>query len=180
MKWLIYLVCAAVMVIIQTNIAPHLTLWGGRPEFCIILAVFFGLHRPTHEAAIAGLILGFTADLHSVERLGILTMTLGLLALGVAGIREYVFTTHPITHFWVSTVAAALVQTWLLMYAHATLDLLLDNWAVWLQFVAWTAVYTGFAAIPTMHILWRLAKWFGLRAAKYSHAGIRHMAGHHV
>jgi rod shape-determining protein MreD len=180
MKWLIYLVCAAAVVIIQTNIAPRLMIWGGRPEFCFILAVFFGLHRPAHEAALAGLILGLTADLHSVERLGVLTICLGLISLIVGSIRDYVFTTHPVTHFWVTMVVTAIAQSGLLLYAGATLGYPVDQLGIWMKSVVWTSVYTGLAAVPTMHVFWRLARWAGMRAARYSHSGIRQIAGQHV
>jgi rod shape-determining protein MreD len=116
MRWLTFVILAIIAVGLQATVAPRLVWYGARPDWVLVLVVFYALHARGDQAMLAGWIAGVLADLMTLERFGLLSLSYGLAAVTVCGVREALFIKHPLTHFSVTLACALLVQTTWALY----------------------------------------------------------------
>lgn len=110
MRWLSFAVLALIALVGQSTLAARTTSWGVRPDFLIVLVVFFALYAPAWHAVLAGWVLGILADLLTIERLGLLSLTYGTTALLILSVREYVFRYLTLTQAITTFLAVLFVQ----------------------------------------------------------------------
>ena len=157
MRWLTFLILVVLVVCLQSTVAPRLTVLGGRPDWVLVLVVFYALHARVDHALPGGWVTGGLADLMSIERFGLLSLSYALAAAAVFAVREWMFTRHPLTHFCVTLAAALAVRTVWSFYRMA-MDLPGEATPVLL----WSCVYTALWA-PLVHwVLLRVPKLLGL------------------
>ena len=73
MRWLGFAICAGLALTLQTTVAWRLEIRGARPDWMLVLAVFFVLHARTLDALIGAWLLGALMDNYSMARFGLLS-----------------------------------------------------------------------------------------------------------
>jgi rod shape-determining protein MreD len=177
MRWLTFLTCAAVGFTVQSALAPRFELFGIRPDWLLVVVVFFALYARPSEAVIGAWVLGIGADLMTVERLGFLALSYALAALFVIAIREYLFCHRPATQFAVTFLASLLIRLVWFGYRHLLYDPV--GSIVWdfIGQVVLVSMYTAVWAPLIDKPLWSMARLFGIPRPRYTHAGLDRTVG---
>ncbi|UCC29469.1 MAG: rod shape-determining protein MreD [Phycisphaerales bacterium] len=175
MRWLSFILLAATALTLQSAIAPRFELFGVRPDWLLVVVVFFAMHAPPRDAAIGAWIVGGCADLMTIERLGLMALTYTLVAVVVASVRNYVFRDRALTQLLLTLVMSVLARLAWTVYSRLLYDpgqaLLVD---LTLQ-VLMASVYTAVWA-PVLHkALLRMSRVFGLARPRYTYAGQQRM-----
>ncbi|MFQ5489315.1 MAG: rod shape-determining protein MreD [Phycisphaerae bacterium] len=175
MRWLPYTILIVLVVALQTTVAPRLAWMGAVPDWILVLVVFYAMNVPARHSLPCGWCAGALADLMSVERFGLLSLTYGCLAAGVCAIRGWVFVRHPLTQFGVTLAGVLAIRL---------------SWGVYCAAVGqpgepvgtliWTCIYTACWA-PLLHgALLRASPLLGLgRPGAVDRDGPR-LGGHRV
>lgn len=173
MRWISFAIIAVICLTLHTTVAQRLAVWGAWPDVILVAVVFFAMHARKWDAVIAGWTLGVLADLASLERFGLLSLTYALVALTVQSSRDWMFRYHPLTHFSVTFVAGLATQGVFFMYATLMTDsAIAQPWSS-VGGPVGIALYSAACAPPVHAVLMRLLGWLGLDAPRYSHARLR-------
>jgi len=175
MRWVTFLVLAVLVLTLQSVVAPRLELLGARPDWLLVVVVFFALRAAPRDAVLGAWVLGACADLMTVDRFGLLALSYGLAGAAVVSVREYLFRSRPFTQFVVTLlVSLPLRFTWLLyrrmLYDPAGsffVDMAIDVLAASVYTAAWAPVWHA--------VLGRMPRIFGLPRPRYTFAGLRRM-----
>ena len=172
MRTLVWIITGTILLALQAGLGPRIEVWSARPDWLLVVVVFFALHVPAGNAAVGAWCLGFAADLMTLERPGLLALTYVATALLVSAMREYVFRMSVATQFLLVFVAGLAVRTSWLLYRHIAYD-----WGTGLASelggdVLWGAAYTALFAPPMHRLLMKMGKPMGMRFPRYSHAGM--------
>ena len=122
MRWLTFMLLVVVLLTAQTTLAPRLALIGARPDWLLIVIVFFALHAPAQDAVIGAWIIGGCADLMTIERPGLLALSYTLVAMAVTPIREYLFRYRALTRFVVTLLSCLLIRVGWTAYSRILSD----------------------------------------------------------
>ncbi|MGB2986428.1 MAG: rod shape-determining protein MreD [Phycisphaerae bacterium] len=171
MRWLTFMLLVVVVLTLQSAVAPRLELFGVRPDWLLVVVVFFALYAPARDAAIGAWIIGGCAGLMTIERLGLIALSYTLVAMAVSPVREYLFRDRAVTRFIVTLLACLLVRIAWTIYCRVLYDPV-DSLLVDLAMnVLLASVYTA-AWAPLLHKgLWRMSRTFGLKRPRYTFAG---------
>lgn len=175
MRWLTYLLLVISMLTLQSTVAPSLALLGGRPDWLLVVVVFFALHAAPRDAVYGAALIGLGGDLMSVERLGLLTLSYALTAMLIVSLRDYLFRNESVTRLLVTLAVGLLVRTVWMGYRRFLYDpaeSLLSEWAIG---VVWSAAYTALWAPPMHGVLGHMSRLFGLTKPRYSFAGLHRL-----
>lgn len=180
MRWATYVVVAALLLTMQSALAPFVEIKGVRPDWLLAGAVFLGLFvKPTH-AVVAAWVLGLCADMLTVERPGLLSFSFLMISAAVSAIREYVFRYWVLTQFTLTLVVALCFGTALLMYRRCMYEPVRPLWSDWFVGVGLTSLYTA-AWAPILHnLLLRLSGLLGIVRPKYGHSGLHSVGSSNV
>jgi rod shape-determining protein MreD len=162
----VVVILTAVTISLQTIISPRLEIGGASPDWLLILVAFLGLYAAAPRAVIAGWFVGLCADLMSLEHLGVMSISYGVAALVLVGVRDYLFRYSAFTQ------------------AAVTFFLCLLVWAAWHTYarglygptagasqVLLIALYTALVA-PLVHgILLRAGPWIGVSRRRHGPMG---------
>jgi len=173
MRWLTFLITMGVALTLQSAVAPAVEIFGVRPDWLLVVVVFFAMFARPVDAAIGAWLVGFAADLMTIERLGFLALSYTLAALGVSSLRKYLFCFRGSTQFAVTLVVCLILQCAWLIYRYAFYGAADGVWGDVLRNVLFGSVYTAAWAPPTHKFLLSAARWLGLPRPKYSHVGGR-------
>lgn len=180
MRWLGFALWALLVLIARSALAPRLELFGTRPDWLFVFAIFLGLYARRSDAIIGAWILGACADLMTLERLGFLALSYGFAAYLVVTVREYLFRYHWQTQFLITLILGLLIRlVWgiyrLAMYPDAV-------WTVWsiAAEVIVGAVYTAAFAPPIHKLFLSMPRLLGLSKPRYSFSGPRTVEGSRV
>jgi rod shape-determining protein MreD len=170
MRWLGFVICAVIVLTLQTTVAWRLDLRGARPDWLLVLAIFFALHARSADALIGAWLLGAAADVMSIERFGLLSGCYGLATLAVYAVRDYVFRDNPLAHFVLTFAAAAAVGAATMAYRGAVVD---GGWRAG-AFAAGGSILLGaaYTAVwaPLVHyVLLKFPRALGVRAPRRSY-----------
>ena len=87
MRWISFAILLYVTAVLQTAVAPFLALHSIRPDFLVVVAVFYMLTAKDHDAALAGWVIGLIIDLLTLSyphqqysNVGLHAISLGLTA----------------------------------------------------------------------------------------------------
>ncbi len=176
MRWLTFLISMGVALTCQSAVAPAIEVFGVRPDWILVLVVFFAMFARPGDAAVGAWLVGLAADLMTIERLGFLALSYTLVAIGVSSIRGYLFCFRGTTQFVVTFIVCVLLQCGWLVYRYAmygSADALIVDI---LRHVLLTSIYTAVWA-PLLHkFMLSAARWLGLPRPKYSHVGLQGMS----
>jgi rod shape-determining protein MreD len=173
MRWATYIVLAAVLLTMQSALAPAVEIRGVRPDWLLVGAVFLGLYVQPRHAVVAAWVLGLCADLLTVERPGLISVSYMMVAAAVCSVREYIFRYWALTQFTLTLVLALCVQTAWMMYRRTMYAPIRPLWSDWFVGAALTSLYTA-AWAPILHrLLLALSGLLGISRPRYSHAGLR-------
>jgi rod shape-determining protein MreD len=161
MRWLTFLILAVLTVSLQTTVASRLVWFQASPDWVLVLVVFYALHARADQAVAAGWVVGALADLLTIERFGLLSLTYGLIAAAVCMARAWMFTRHPLTHFGV-TFAAALAAAFAWSAYRAALGIPGQGFLT----SGWWCVYTALWAPPLHWLLLKAPGLLGLRTLR--------------
>ena len=165
MRWLTFIILAIVAVSLQATVAGRIAWLGARPDWVLVLVVFYALHARAKDAMPAGWVAGALADLMTIERFGLLALCYGLTAVLICAVRDWVFTGHPLTQLSVTLVAAVMVQALWLVYRLAV-GLPAGPMVVALG----SCLYTALWAPPVHWVFLRMPRLLRLRPPRYSYA----------
>ena len=164
MRWLTFALLAAFAICVQTTLARHLGAWGIYPDFMLILVVHYSLHAQSGDGLLAAWLMGVLVDLTSIQRLGLVAIVYGLVALAIWLVRELMFKSHPLTHFTLTFLSGLIVQLALRSYFHLTYDTGASFVGMGLVSLC-SAAYTGLWAVAIHRLLLRFSRSLGLRQA---------------
>ncbi|MHC4090652.1 MAG: rod shape-determining protein MreD [Planctomycetota bacterium] len=165
MRWLTFGLLVILAVSFQTTVAPRIAWQGLSPDWVLVLVVFYCLHARLDHALLAGWVAGAAADLMTVERFGLISLSYGLVALLVCWVRDLLFTRHPLTHFTVTLCAALFVQVLWTVY-RVMVGLPVGS----PLHLAGSSLYTALWAPPLHALLLKAPRLLGLRPPRYSGA----------
>lgn len=176
MRWLTFIILAGITLVLQTSLAPHLSIYGVRPDWMFILAVFYAILGPWPDACIGAWFLGLLVDLESVNgsgfgRIGLFAFTYGGTAWLIYHGRDFVFREHWVTHTVFTLLGALVVQAVVAIFRRWSAPPgVSPATGVW-TYALLTALYTAFWA-PYFHwLLVRLRRLTGLRVAASGRSG---------
>ncbi len=177
MHWLPCSILVGALLALQSALAPHLAVFGQRPDWLLVFVVFLALYGRPKEAVVTSWLIGFAADLMSIERLGFLAFSYTVAALLVVGVREYLFCHRASTHFVTTVVVGVLIRLGWAVYGHLVYGVE-STWTGALALgVLWGAMYTA-AWAPALHGgLLLVGRTLGLSQPRYSHHGLSRMMG---
>ena len=180
MRWVTFMLCAACALVLQSTIAPRLEILGCRPDWLLIVVVFFAMHARRWDAAVGAWIIGACADLMTIERPGLIALTYLLAAVVVASIREYFFRYRALTQAVVTGVASLFVHTVWAVYRHVLYEprepFLID----FVSAVVLASAYTAVWALAFHKIMLRMLGVFGISRPRYMYAGLHRLDGARV
>ena len=180
MRWLSFAVLAVGVLALQVVLAPSLALWGAYPDWLLVLVVFYALHGRKPDCVLAAWIVGFCADLLTVERMGFLSLSYGLSALLVVLVRESLFKDRSTTQFATTLVVALMIHTTWFVYARLMYAPGNDMMTALVQQVVMRSAYTALFA-PLLHQwLLRSPQLLGLARPRYAYRGIERVGGRRV
>ncbi len=172
MRWLAFLLCAAVALALQSALAPYAELFGVRPDWILVVVVFFALYARATDAAIGAWIIGFGADLMTIERIGLMALTYTVAAMFITSIRDYLFCYRPETQFIVTLITCLCIRVCWFFYRRVLYDpaesVVLD---LLLQVVA-VSIYTAAWALLIHRLLSPMSRLWGVPRPRYTHAGL--------
>jgi len=171
-RWLTFGLLLVLAVGLQTTVVPWLVWRGLRPDWVLVLVVFYCLHARSDQAMLAGWVAGAIADLLTIERFGLISLSYGLTAVLVCQVRSFVFTRHPLTHLSVTFAAALAVQLLWLIYRPLA-GLPIGSPAVLIGSCVYTALWA-----PALHtVLLRAPRLLGLAPVRYSRSRLSAAGG---
>jgi rod shape-determining protein MreD len=122
MRWLTFLVLMVTALILQSALAPRIEVLGVRPDWLLVVVVFFSMHASARDALLGAWLTGACADLLTVERFGVLALSYALAAMLVLSIREYIFRGYGWPQFLVTLGVCLFVRMGWAVYHHAAYD----------------------------------------------------------
>lgn len=122
MRWLTFLILMMIALILQSALAPRVELLGIRPDWLLVVVVFFAMHASAREALLGAWLIGGCADLLTIERFGVLALSYGLAAMVVLLLREYLFRGYGWSQFLMTLGVCLLVRTVWMVYHHVMYD----------------------------------------------------------
>jgi len=172
MRWTTFVIVAAALLTLQTAVAPFFQVFGARPDWLFVGVVYFALYARARDAVIAAWVIGFCADLMTIERMGLVSFSYALSALCVTSVREYVFRYRALTQFTMTFCTCMLVQTAWMLYRRLMFSSTQSIWMDWLMGALLVSMYTGLWA-PLLHkLLLKFSRLLGIARPRYSHAGL--------
>ena len=166
MNWIAVVVLNAIVVAIQAAFAPHFAVRGIRPDWIIVMAVFWGLYGRGWQGVIAAWILGAIADLMTIEHFGLQMLSYPLAGALVTTVRLEVFRYRWSAQFFLTLLASFLLRIAWMIYVSWRFGQLGRMIPGWFAEAAFSSVYSA-AWAPLIHsVLLRRASWFGLPRPK--------------
>ncbi|MCH7808306.1 MAG: rod shape-determining protein MreD [Planctomycetes bacterium] len=172
MRWLTFLLLAGLALVLQSAIAPFVEIFGVRPDWLLVVVVFFSLYARASDAALGAWMIGFAADLMTIERMGLLSLSYLAAALLVSTIRDYVFCYRAGTQFIVTAVICFIVHFGWWTYRHVLYDPAGSLFVDFVQHVALSSLYTAVWAPFVHRFLLMGGRWFGIPRPRYTHTGM--------
>jgi rod shape-determining protein MreD len=176
MRWVPVILFIASLLVLQSALAGRLELLGCRPDWLLVVVVFFAMHARRSDAAVGAWLIGICADLMTVERPGLLAISYLFAAVAVTSIREYFFRYRMLTQAIVTAVVSLLIRTFWLAYRHVLYDPAESIVAAIVLDVVLASVYTAIWA-PLIHrAMLGMSGMFGISRPHYLYAGL-HRSG---
>jgi rod shape-determining protein MreD len=173
MSWPAFMVVVVFTFVLQSTVAPRLELFGARPDWMLVVVVFYALHARPPQSIVAGWLTGLLADCATIERAGLVSITFGLTATLVALARDYVFRFGPLSQGLVTATACAFVRMMWLVYRVVVYGSFDSPGYDFGRQILLVSLYTGAWALPVHYGLLRLARVLRIPRPRHVYAGTR-------
>jgi rod shape-determining protein MreD len=172
LQWLTFILFAACMLTLQSALAPRVELFGSRPDWLLVVVVFFALRARPIDAIVGAWLIGVLADLMTIERLGLIALSYGVAAGLVASIRDALFRYGAWTQFVVTLLVCVVIQGAWCCYRRLLYDPAQSVFVDLTLGVLLTSVYTA-AWAPLFHwLLSPMSRLLGLPRPRYAYPGL--------
>jgi rod shape-determining protein MreD len=171
MNWVAFGIVAFLSLLLQSALGPRVELFGARPDLLLCLATFLGLYARRAEAVAGAWVMGLAAGLLTMERFGFLAASYGLVALGVAAVREFLFRYRPTTQFATTLVCGLVVQASWAIYGRMVYGAAVGAPLSIFQIVI-GSLYSGCLALVVHNVLLRASRFMGLPRTRYGLSGV--------
>ncbi|MFQ5413257.1 MAG: rod shape-determining protein MreD [Phycisphaerae bacterium] len=150
MRWLTFILFALLILTLQTTLAPRMQVFGCRADWVLVVVTFFALRVRPRDAVLAGWFIGALADLMTIERMGLMSVSYALAAGLVASLREFVWRDRIAAQVVVTLIASVFVRSLWGMYRHVMYAQLDESTLAVLRDIAGGSLYTA-AWAPLVH-----------------------------
>jgi len=175
MRWIPFVIFCYLAAAFQVGRLGLLASSGAvpRPEYLILLAVFYAMYAADDSATLVGLICGILLDLLSSQVVGTLAIPLALVCFAILKVRLSVFREHGISQCIITGLAVmvfaclAAFFRWILVQTVKAEPSGLVSWS-YLAGMGANALYTGLLAPVVFWLFFRLDGFigFGLRGPR--------------
>ena len=166
MQWVGFGILGLTTILLQVRVGPLLEWHGMRPDWVLVLIVFYTLHTRGLGAVAGAGMLGLAMDLQSLERLGLVALSYTVAALVVVEVRGSVVPRSLSSQTIVTLFPAICVQAIWLIYRGVVHGGSTSGWLAMILSAAGAAVYTA-AFAPLLHsALLAVSKPLGLRVRR--------------
>lgn len=177
MRWLTFLLVTVALLTLQTSVAPRFALFGVRPDWLLVSVVFFALHAPVRDALPAAWIMGAGADLMTVERFGLISLSFVVACALILATREYLFRHRWVTQMVVTLSVCVLIRVGWLLYRYALYDPASSVWAGVFVDVILVSMYTSLWVVPFHRGLRGMSRAMGVSLPRYTYPGLHRTDG---
>mgnify|MGYP005836354661 CR=1 FL=1 len=160
-RWVPFMLVAVLAVLVQATVLRLAAVGDAFPDLLVALVVTFGLGVGPAQGFAAGAVLGLGRDLFTIGPLGLGTAASALLGWAASRQRPAAFAGHFLTRAMFA-FAASVVMSLVLAAGEAAGGGSLGAGLV-LRRTALTALSAAALAAVVGGLVWRKAKWFGLR-----------------
>lgn len=174
MRWTAYLLLAYVVIAVQIALSGFVS-WGqAAPNLVLPAVVFIAINARREEALLGAFFLGLLQDLFTQQPAGLYAFSYCLVGLFIVGSRPAMYKDHPITHFLMTLVAAAvtgvivLFNDWTYPKLHALGDAGQPSITLALMGALYTAALAPFMLFPVA----RLKRFFAFKTIR---TGVRYV-----
>jgi len=168
-RWLPFAILALGIMVLQTVIAPRIELYGARPDWLLALVVLAALYAEGFEVVFAAWVIGAVADLGTLDRPGLMSISYALAALLVHSGREFLFRYQALTQFAVVFVVTLAVQIGWAVYRRLMLPE--AGWAGIGEVVGASLYTAAFAPLMGRGML-SMSRILGLPRRRYTYQGL--------
>ncbi len=165
---------------LQSALMPRVLLFGARPDLVLVVTVFFGMHAKWRDALLAAWVFGVLADLMTIERFGLLSVSYAMAAVLVASVRDFLFRYNAFSQFALTAATASFVGLGWLVYQRIMFDPSSSLVADAVVALILAPVYTGVLAPPVHAVLLPVSRVFGLTPPRYTFPGLHKHGGARV
>ena len=150
MHWVGFGILGLAAILLQIRVAPLLEWQGMRPDWVLVLIVFYTLHTRGLGAVAGAWMLGLAMDLQSLERQGLVALSYAVAALLVVEVRGFVVPRNLLSQAIVTLFPAICVQAIWVIYRGAVHGGSTSGWLAMILLAAGAAGYTA-AFAPLLH-----------------------------
>ena len=161
MRWILFLLLAGLAVLVQTTLMRLVAIGGARPDLVLAVLVPFCLGSRREAGFAAGCVAGLARDLFTAEPFALGVGVFAVLGYVLARLRPGVYAGQPLTHGALGALCS-LVSSGASVLALVAQGGRLSAWSVVRQ-AGVVALGTGVLSAVVGWLLWRRARWFGLR-----------------
>ena len=166
MQWVGFGILGLATILLQVRVAPLLEWHGMRPDWVLVLIVFYTLHTRGLGVVAGAWMLGLAMDLQSLERQGLVALSYAVAALLVVEVRGFVVPRNLSSQTIVTLFPAICVQAIWLIYRGVVHGGSTSGWLAMILSAAGAAVYTA-AFAPLLHsALLAVSKPLGLKVRR--------------
>ena len=169
MRWFPFFILAYVALSLQIGLSGFDHMYGARPDFVLMAAIFIALNAPRDQALLGCFVLGLLRDLLAGGTpLGLMALVYGLVGMFVISTQEIVYREHFLTHFSLGLAGGLLsgavvflhgcIYSWL----HAAHKLPRPSVGPLIS----GAIYTAILAPILLLAMQRMKKFFAFRSAR--------------
>lgn len=166
MQWIGFGILGLATILLQVRVAPLLEWHGMRPDWVLVLIVFYTLHTRGLGVVAGAWALGLAMDLQSLERPGLVALSYAVAALLVVEVRGLVVSRSLTSQTIVTLFPAICVQTIWLIYRSAVHGGSTSGWLTMILTAAGAAVYSAVFAPPVHFALLAVSKSLGLKVRR--------------
>ena len=120
MRWLGFVILTGLVLTLQTTLAPRLAMATARPDWALVVVVMLAMHARGADALVAAAMIGWCADMASIERPGVHAIPYTVVAWLIVSSREALFRGAMVTQAMVTLLAALGAQGCWLVYRATT------------------------------------------------------------
>lgn len=180
MRWIPFLFLGGVALILQSTIAPRLELLGARPDWLLVLVLFYALHARMPGMAFGAWVLGGCADLMTIEQPGLMAFSYTAAVLVAYSVRDLLFRDRAGTQLAVTFVMSFVIQLGWMCYRRIGVEQpqsIAEDLVV-SCFVG--SLYTALWAPPIHKVLSSMSRSLGIARPRYTYAGLYRLDNGHV
>ncbi len=180
MRWVSFILGSLIVLTLQSVLGPRLQIGGARPDLLLVYVLFFALYGRRLHAVLGAWGLGAVADLMTVERPGLLSLTYFAAAFLVTLVRDALFRYESVTQFAIVLLTGLVVQSGWLAYRVAVYPAFAPTWGAAALSALAAAAYTALLAPVLYRAMLRAPALFGIPRTRYAYSMSADVEDHRV